>query len=238
MRPADSYHAVGEALQADVMRFLAIVAFCLIAILALVRNAAPAPDPTAPVTAAPVTAPPVAPPVSEPEIVMPEPAPVPAPAAVTQSPLPVPQEPVAEPAAAPDGSEAPAPEVAEAAEAVSAEPADAGLSLRFASDRDFLRLVNRGTISLFAFNGREVLRLGTDLRFQSVAAPGQVHELMPRTIPATLDSVLAGGRNVADYRWGVVLPERLTRAIRRYLDDGAVGELVIDRFGEVRHHEA
>ncbi len=38
MRPADAYQGVGDSLQADVMRFMAIIAFCLMAILAAQRG--------------------------------------------------------------------------------------------------------------------------------------------------------------------------------------------------------
>ncbi len=226
MRPADGYHAVGESLQADVMRFLAIIAFCLIAILALVRNTTPVPSAAATVASSPDSGTPaalgVAPGVVQaPALVRHEAAA----AAVVEPVAPLPEAAVASD---------PEPETPAAAVA----PARPGLSLRFASDRDFLRLVNRGTIRVFAFNGREVLRLGDDLQFQPAPAPGPVHELMPRTIPAALEAVLAGGRTLADYRWGVVLPDRVTRAIRRYLDEGAAGELVIDRSGEVRLHAA
>jgi hypothetical protein len=40
-----NHAADGDGLQTDVMRFMAIIAFCLIAVLALVKNAEPAVDP-------------------------------------------------------------------------------------------------------------------------------------------------------------------------------------------------
>ena len=52
MRNAGAHHAENESLQADVMRFMAIIAFCLVAILALVRGTEPV-EPAPPVAAEP-----------------------------------------------------------------------------------------------------------------------------------------------------------------------------------------
>lgn len=227
MRPADSYSAVGESLQADVMRFMAIIAFCLIAILALVRSAEPAAErePAAAETPQPG-------PASAAEL---------APAAAQRSPM--------EPAA-PKPVE-PSPEQQAPARTASAEPAQPdpvpppapqtgqeGLSLRFASDRDFLRLVSRGDIRVFAFNDAEVLSLNGDFRFQPATSPGRVHELLAETIPELVVGALRRHAAPDSYNWGIAMPDRLARQIRGYVEDGATGELVINRFGEVRHHEA
>jgi len=217
MRPADSYSAVGESLQADVMRFMAIIAFCLIAILALVRSVEPAAERER--AAAAEVAPALAqrPPM--------EPA-----APKTVEPSPEQQAPTrtasAEPAQ-PDPVPAPAPQTGEE-----------GLSLRFASDRDFLRLVSRGDIRVFAFNDAEVLSLNGDIRFQPATSPGRVHELLAETIPELVVGALRRHAAPDAYNWGIAMPDRLARQIRGYVEDGATGELVINRFGEVRHHEA
>ncbi len=263
MRPGDPYQAVGDSLQADVMRFMAIIAFCLIAILALVRSVEPEPvaqqDP-APVdkaTNAPLTEP------------VPEPDQAPAalaapPGPVNRRPLPTAQPRVVVAAPAAPDSIDPAPDPARPAEVVRVAPRQPepvapllsapaprpesepgatkasreGLSLRFASDQDFLRLVNRGAIRVFAFNEQGVLSLESDFTFQPAAAPGRVHELLPETIPALMSGALTRSQGAAAYRWGIAMPERMARQIRAFVDGGASGELVIDRFGEVRHHGA
>lgn len=256
MRPVDLHQSVADSLQADVMRFMAIIAFCLIAILALVRSVAPAEQPAEPAGApeplarseaqAPSAPPrkPAAPlqpavtpaeprPAAEPD---PEPAPAAAPAA---APAPTPAAAPA-PTPTPDPRPVPAPEPAQAGPAQrqpDGEPEQEGLSLRFASEQDFLRLVNRGRIQVFAFNGDEVLSLDTDFSFRPVPAPGQVHELLPETIPDLMTGALTR-RHGDGYRWGVAMPETMARQIRRYVNDGATGELIIDRFGEVRHRGA
>lgn len=212
MRPADSYSAVGESLQADVMRFMAIIAFCLIAILALVRSVEPEADSEPAVAEVPREEP-----------VAPQPAkPAPADPAPAERTAAAPAEP-AQPAPAPT----PAP-----------PPEQEGLSLRFASDRDFLRLVSRGDIRVFAFNDAEVLSLDADFSFQPAAAPGRIHELLAATIPDLVIGALPARAAADAYNWGIAMPDRLARQIRGYVEDGATGELVINRFGEVRHHEA
>jgi hypothetical protein len=224
------------------MRFMAIIAFCLIAILALVRSVEPA-------TAQPAA--PAAPerrPVPQPQPAVevrpagrlsmeqsvaklipkavPAPA-VPAPAAPSPAAdIPMADAPVTEPRPAP----VPQPEAAR-------DPGQ-GLSLRFASDQDFLRLVNRGDIRVFAFAEGEVLSVSADFRFEQAPAPGQLHELLPETIPDLMTSALRGARSSASYRWGITLPARMARQIRDHVDRGASGELIIDRYGEVRHHGA
>ncbi len=192
MRPGDPFGGTGDLLQADVMRFMAIMAFCLIAILALVRNSEPAPMRQAEETLT---------------------RPVPPPEAAEKA--------------------APAP-AAPSPAAPAAPPKDQSLSLRFASDRDFLRLVSSGGVRLFALDGERVLAVDPRLRASPAPLPGPVHELLPETVPELLtraiDSEPADGR-----RWAVALPARTERRIRHYVQQGATGVLVIDRFGEVRH---
>jgi len=289
MRPADLHQSVADSLQADVMRFMAIIAFCLIAILALVRSVAPAEqrsdsaprsEPAAPSEFAARAEPAAAAepvhgsgrtefglalaerahgrPAATGEPVAAE-LPTEPPSAVVESVLDEVAEPVRSPAPAPSDS---IPAVAQAGHSVpdaqpdpatdaqvirgqaadptpppAAAPEEEGLSLRFASEQDFLRLVNRGRIQVFAFNGDEVLTLDTGFSFRPVAAPGQVHELLPETIPELMAGALAR-RHGEGYRWGVAMPEAMARQIRRYVNDGATGELIIDRFGEVRHRGA
>jgi hypothetical protein len=239
MRPTDSYHAVSESLQADVMRFMAIIAFCLIAILALVRSVEPATDPrrsdlpvatSAPapelsqrtlVTTAPATPSPAAPPPAAPTPLAAAPA-TPAPAAAVPAPDP----------ATVRSPERPAKPILPAPPA-----AQQGLTLRFASDQDFLRLVGRGRVQVYAFDAGRVLRLGEDFRFMPAGTPGRVHELLPDTIPALMRDALRVAGDTAGYHWGIAMPERMARQVRDFVDRGVSGELVIDRYGEVRLHD-
>jgi hypothetical protein len=111
-----------------------------------------------------------------------------------------------------------------------------GLSLRFASDRDFLRLITKGEIQVFAYQARTVLGLDRNFEFLSAESPGRIYELLPETIPnlifAALDRATADSRS---YTWGIRIPKKLEGKIRGYIDREVHGELVIDRYGEVHH---
>ncbi|HSG88306.1 MAG TPA: hypothetical protein VLA56_03785 [Pseudomonadales bacterium] len=232
--PADD-----DGLQADVMRFMAIIAFCLVAIMALARNATPLDAPVAVVDAAVSAASPTDE-IVEAEVVPSAPRAVPAPAPVaTRRPPPAPPAPQADEADDEVAREV-AHEVAdmaadEAADETVDETVDEGLSLRFASDADFLRLVSRAHMTLYAFRDAEVLALVDGARFLPAPAPGRVHELLAETVPSSIRDALGAAREDAGaFRWGVRMPAAVEVRIRAFVDEGASGELVIDRYGEVR----
>jgi hypothetical protein len=257
-----NYAGDSESLQADVMRFMAIIAFCLIAILALVKNTEP--------DASPVDPSDQAIPPAQPEVAMvtPEPAPwaamdpepeAPGTTAETAAEPPADLQPatapgrpeqaatepvVAEPAAVePARVEPPAgrpdaasPEPVDAAEPAAQPAEEEGLILRFASDGDFLRLIARGDIRVYAFQDSDVLSLNESYRFLDTTAPGQVYELLPPSIPSLVLDALRQARPETDgYRWGIALPGRISHQIERHLNRVKQGELVIDRYGDVRH---
>ena len=237
-----------ESLQADVMRFMAIIAFCLIAILALVKHAEPA-EPRATAEIKPAAAP-----QPEPEVITAARPPTPTPS--WQEPLvkPAPAQPLPKPTTKPAAQPKPvaAAEVAARpdrrsraqakkpapAPAPAAEPEES-LSLRFASDGDFLRLIARGDIRVYAFKGSEILSLDSGYSFLSARSPGQLYELLPQTIPGVIYSALAESRSRTDdsasYSWGVTLPETIQKQITSYVESVRHGQLVIDRYGDVSH---
>lgn len=246
MTPAAPQYGDSE-LQTDVMRFMAIIAFCLIAILALVRNVTP--EATARETTVTQTA------------AVPEPVP-----ATKPIPLPIPEAPKRIVAAAPEVPEpAPAARQPEAAppsgEAIAARepvatakpapapaaakkppapaepaPTEQGLILRFASDGDFLRLIARGDIRVYAYQDGDVLTLSESYQFLDTQAPGQIYELLQGSIPSLVVDALRRARpEVNGYRWGVVLPGRISHQIETYVSSVESGQLVIDRFGDVHH---
>jgi hypothetical protein len=245
-----------ESLQADVMRFMAIIAFCLIAILALVRNAEPPVEQAKPPEPATSPEPQVAMQI-EPEPVTPPPAPLPRePEPAVEPPPPEPVEvtameepalveiPVAEvvekaPEPAPleaEPASEPTPEPADGPPAPTAEPEEEGLILRFASDRDFLRLIARGDIRVYAYADDDVLGLDGSYRFLDTAAPGEVYELLIASIPElVLDSLRRERSDIRPYRWGIALPDRISSQIEAYLERVEHGQLIIDRYGDVHH---
>ncbi len=239
-----------ESLQTDVMRFMAIIGFCLVAIFALVRNTdarTSVPNPQAVVSPeAERVQPPVAPVATVTTIELPEPAPeIVPPPVFEQSPAPVrsPAPVTTAPAAAPPVSANPVPALEEQS-----------LSLGFTSDADFLRLVGAGTIELFVMDNDATV--DTILRFDAQhpphgfipsGAPGQFYELLPGTIPETITNALArrlrssgtggaiGEVAMRMLTWGVTLPPALERNIAEHRKQHSHGTLLIDRNAGIRH---
>ncbi len=244
-------HIDDASLQADVMRFMAIVAFCLVAIMAMVRNveappvatetsappveaatAPPAPAEPAPVPA-PVPATRKAPP---PQVVTVTRPPPPGPLEISQQPAPLPAQATATAVVVQPPVVPPVPEP-EAVEPVAAEaPSEAaGLTLRFASDADFLRLVAKGRVTVYAFNEATVLRLNDAYQFEAAPAPGDVYELDAGTIPAHMRRTLPPDAANAPLTWAVGLSTRVRRQLNQHLAAVDSGSLLINRYEEVRH---
>ena len=236
-RPGETgTHLVADAeLQADVMRFVAILALCLVAISTLVegyrsaspeteqrRPAPPRPAVQARSDASAVTAPTT--PVFEREVAKPGTKPVdtmPAPASSAIRP-------------APEGLTEPSRESESPAQASGIEEADPGpgLSLRFLTDAALLRLVARGEAGVFVFTaGRSLsLDLSDGVAFRPGPAPARFYSMATETVPALLRANYDGPQ---DATWGVTLPEQTRRAIEDYLSQSDRGQLVIDAHGRV-----
>ena len=239
-------------LQTDVMRFMAILAFCLVAIFAIVQSipATPAPLTDGAVAAtAPAPATPVPPdaPIARP---IAEPPPAPVKPIVLQRPKPVVaqqrDEPVRLRRAVPkprDRAPAPievtrpaarAPQPAtvvaapDAPARVPAPPVDQGLSLRFESDAVLRSLVARGLVDLYAISGNTFYRMNVadaGVRFQPGAAPSQYHEMIAGTVPGEVRrSFSAPGSQVT---WGVTLPAATSQQLARFVRTNYSGSLVI-----------
>jgi len=213
MRGRRPWPVEDDGLQSDVMRFMAIIAFCLVAILALVREAEPevvtaaAMDTNATPTAAEAVT-----------------AASPDPLAVTRR----------EPEPLPDLERSIRSEGSGETDAV--ETRDDGMVLRFASDSDFLRLVTSGRLEVFAFSDDGAWRLDPGLTLQAASARGALHELLPSTLPAAMLEALTGEHGkVVHYRWGMRMPARVEAQIQNHLRSARSGALIIDRNGDVRH---
>lgn len=218
-----------ERLETDVMRFMAILAFCLVAIFALVQSAPrPAQTEKVPKVAKVVPEAAVAEPASVPQQVAKVPKVVP-----DAAPNPTPDAAQAVPAAPPAPDPRPRPETGP-----ETEP-DKGFSLRFASDAALVGLVERDEVALYAFARDRVWRfMIVDGRptFRTADSPGGVHEMMPGTVPV---AVLAGLRRSVvlppgGLRWGVTLPPPTAAALHRVVAASDGGELVIDADGFLR----
>lgn len=233
-------------LQTDVMRFMAILALCLVAIFALVQSLQVSLPATAKTAAAP-PAPPVqteleSPPDDPPQrtaatpaenktrtrleaepaarpVVLRRPSPrqsIPAPAASKPEPEPEPDNPPAE---------------------VSALAAE-GFSLRFESDFALTRLVASGQVGLYAINDgrarRMTVRDGT-VSFWDASTPKRFHEMDAATVPpVVVESLARSGADTSKTGWGVTLPGKLRRELDEILRAHRRGELIIGADGELR----
>lgn len=239
-------------LQADVMRFVAIVALCIVAISSIVEDAdrAHRETQTAELAAPPRTQSLVEPPPPsevpvEPVVAVPEPAkridppmvpapPVPPPVSATVrtggvAPITPPVESAPKTAAPVDPADEPVP--------TDTVVPEKGFTLRFESDAALLRLVARGDAALYLFDRDAVLRLAfaqEGPRFQAAPQPGQFHAITPDTVPNVLKDVAAeSGHEVDSLVWGVTLPESTTAALAEILRQHDGGLLIIRANGRV-----
>jgi hypothetical protein len=235
----------GESLNADVMRFVAILALCLVALFALVRSI-PLAAPVAPASSparSPATLPPA--PVAA-EITMPRPPPPSSPE-VDRSPL-QPQSPVgdvkAEPPAVPEAPAPPPiapPESAQASPVqVETPPAQAeGFTLRFESDQALQRLIADARVRVYARpegGGWWVTAGSRVAQFHTAAAPVQIYEMAASTVPRAMVDALGRDRGLAvsgPVLWGVSLPPDIETRIEALIEDREGGRLVIDAGGGV-----
>lgn len=215
--------ADGEAggiadLQTDVMRFMAILAICLVAIFALVQSI-PA-DPVSETVSKPkpedfVVARPV--PVRQPE-------PAPKPEPKTEPKTELKPEPEPEPKAEPPPPSAPV-----------AEP---GFTLQFENDLALARLVARNEIGLYAIGADESLRMNVNrgrFSFWPASTPNEFHEMDPSTVPHDVATALQRTRHSPDttVKWGVTLPTNMQQQLDNLLQTGDSGAIYIAADGRL-----
>lgn len=243
-RGSDADPGGAADLQTDVMRFMAILSLCLVAIFALVQSIPPS---DVPVVAAPRPAEPI-PPVAK---LQPDPEPVQRPRPI-QEPVPKPAQVAVEHPPAPASIEKPAPRPVETGSASPVEPApeppvaptpirsttpaQQGFMLRFESDTALTALVARNEVGLYAIRGDNARRLSIErgrLEFWTSSLPSRYHEMDAPTVPAALRRALRGGGS-GDLRWGVTLPATMAKQLNGYLESGNGGEIVIGADGRLR----
>lgn len=199
-------------LQTDVMRFMAILALCLVAIFALVQSIPV--NPVAPeIPAADVPAP----------VATPEPVPAPEPVTV---PDPVPEPEVLESVVAtPPKPAMPKP--------------DRGFTLKFETDLALTRLVARNEVGLYAIGLEKSLRMNVNrgrLSFWPASIPNEFHEMDAATVPE--DVVLALRRSMGlqseSIKWGVTLPPDMQDQLTLFMNTAESGTLLITARGDVQ----
>jgi len=233
-RGMDAEAGGAAELQTDVMRFMAIISLCLVAIFALVQSmplmptAPPVPETVSP---QPIAAEQASEPVPEPETTR---------TVQTATARPVPQPPpmpatVAEPTATPK----PVPEPAPAPARVTAESEVEGFTLRFETDSALTSLASSDEIGVYAIAPDKTQKMLAEygrVRFSAASTPQQFHEMEQSTVP---DSVLQAFRRTGSLppsavKWGVTLSPDMTQSLNRYLREQKGGDLVIHADGTLR----
>ena len=252
-RAADMDVGGAADLQTDVMRFMAILALCLVAIFALVQSIpltpteaqpepvaatpapAPAPEPE-PSIATPETPPQTAPAQEKKEIVLTRPKWVPK--------YPVESTPVREtPAALEEAVVETAPtELPPPADPPPAAPPEKeGFTLRFASDAALTRAVAAHHVGLYALEAGAAKRMTVSesrISFWDASTPNAFHEMEATTVPAAVVSALARtGTEPGDVNWGVTLPGKMSAQLDSLMQQHRGGSLIIAASGEI-HWEA
>lgn len=241
-RGADADAGGAADLQTDVMRFMAILSLCLVAIFALVQSIPMTPAKTVPVPSPPAVsqeqpAEPIVEPVATPpsEITLTRPAP--AMAAVKEETVVV-QRPRSRPPlqSVPKQS---VPEDLPPAPPVESKPVQKGFTLRFETDLALTRLVEQNAVGLYVITAGKSVRMSTDaneMSFWPASLPGQFHEMDESTVPEQVIAAYRRNHNdrSADSKWGVTLPGPLSQQLNQYLAEREGGSLIIGSSGDLR----
>ena len=229
-RSADTDAGGAADLQTDIMRFMAILSMCLLAIFALVQSIPLAPvETTEPAEAVVVETPPeVAQPVEPP----PE-APVAAPTQAEKTV--VLTRPKWVPKFTPPASVEPAPEPQPE------PPEDEGFTLRFASDAALMRAVAAQHVGLYAIEQGRARRMTVSesrISFWDASTPNTFHEMESGTVPLPVIEALGrAGAGTDNVSWGVTLPGRMKAQLDELLHAHRGGSLIITADGDI-HWEA
>ncbi len=230
-------------LQTDVMRFMAILSLCLVAIFALVQSIplTPATEEPSPVDAAAndpqtdstplqdaVHVEPVDEPVTAADLTRPTPRRVTTAKehVVLQRPKPAPVR-QANPIPADETHQFPV---------VEAEPGEEGFTLRFETDAALTRLVDRQVVGVYAMTPEKSLRMnieGDEISFWPSSVPGKFHEMDQSTVPDEVLAAYRRGNQPTGVKWGVTLPANMSRKLDNYLSSASGGSLIIAANGEI-----
>ncbi len=248
-RSADMDVGGAADLQTDIMRFMAILSLCLVAIFALVQSL--------PLTPAEPEAPTVDTPAPSPQPVKTE--------AESATPAPVAPEPIlSRPAApvrkaeerpvsltrptwvpkyVPQQAEEEAPLIEEPAVAESiVEPAHTdepvGFVLRFASDAALMRAVAASHVGLYAIETHKAQRMTVSdsrVSFWEASTPNTFHEMEAATVPrAVIEALSRTGTDTSTVSWGVTLPGKLKTRLDALMQAHEGGSLIIGAGGDIQ----
>jgi hypothetical protein len=221
---SDSSDAELEALQTDVMRFVAILGLCLAAIFSMVQRASLEQPPPVINSGSTVRAPTQAP----------DAKPV-APTAklrATRAPpkeTPAPAKPIA------DTAEPPVPAHAKTEAAEPSTPAEPqiGFSLEFASAADLMALLENGQVQLYAKLDGRFWSADPRGRFTLSDAPASYYRMESSTVPAALIGSLRRRTTAAEATWGVALAPSIVEQMAHFTRTSEGGKLLILGSGRV-----
>jgi hypothetical protein len=245
-RSADLDIGGAADLQTDIMRFMAILSLCLVAVFALVQSipltpieavpveevaVAPRPEPAAPAMARPE------PIVEPPTAAAPQPEPPSAEEAVVLT------RPTWQPKHAPAEKlvASTAPIVEKPSPPPPNEPEKEGFTLRFASDAALMRAVATQHVGFYAIASGRAKRMTVSesrVSFWDASTPNTFHEMETSTVPsAVIDALSRTGSDASEISWGVTLPGKMTTRLDALMRDHPGGSLIINAGGEI-HWEA
>ena len=251
-RSADSDGGGAADLQTDIMRFMAILSLCLVAIFALVQSIPltpvempEPPSPAAEVVERPTQATPPQPVATPAE---PPPAkPTPAVEEIVEETLTLtrpkwvpkftPESIAAAPAVdpAPPSDQVEAPAVVEQELAV---PDKEGFTLRFESDAALTRAVAATHVGVYAIEAQRAQRMtvsNSRISFWDASIPNTFHEMEAATVPtAVIDALGRTGTNTNSVEWGVTLPGKLKTQLDSLMREHTGGSLIIEAGGSIR----
>ncbi len=239
-RNADTDVGGAADLQTDVMRFMAILSLCLVAIFALVQSIPLAPVEQPPEVEAEAKA--------VPEPVAAETLPEPEPITVTRPAEP--QEVVEKPVVLTRPKWAPKFEPAQPRKAPETEAAVAspqappppvpekeGFVLRFASDAALTRAVAAQHVGFYAIHDGRAQRMTVSesrISFWDASTPNTFHEMEAATVPTpVVDALARTGTPVGGVDWGVTLPGKMKARLDGLMQEHRGGSLVIGAAGDI-----
>lgn len=245
-RAADTDVGGAADLQTDVMRFMAILSLCLVAIFALVQSIPLTPvEPPAEPDAETET-----PALVEPTSLENPPAPERVIVTTKEQQTKVAETPVVltRPEWVPKFKPAQPQQAPETAAAVASPPSPPppvpekdGFVLRFASDAALTRAVAARHVGFYAIHDGRAQRMTVSesrISFWDASTPSAFHEMEATTVPRpVIDALARTGTAVGDVDWGVTLPGKMKVQLDSLMQEHRGGSLVIGAAGDI-HWEA
>ncbi len=226
-------------LQTDIMRFMAILGLCLVAIFSLVQSL-PIEAQSAQAEDTQTIDAPIAAPATESLTAVPEPKPEPEPEPEPKTvPVPVRSVTLTRPkwvsTFQPATRSEPEPVTEEPSPV--ADPEAEGFTLRFASDHALTRLVATGQVGFYAMEASRAQRMTVSdsrISFWDASTPNTFHEMEATTVPrAVLDALTRTGADAGSTNWGVTLPGKLSAQLDSLMQQHSGGALVIHADGKL-----